>query len=1041
MTAVKEILEDYKRHAADKDVNRRLVKVFREGTFQTLRWTQVQCGDIVKVLDRQFFPADLVLVSSSEPQGMCYVETANLDGETNLKIRQGLPQTNHVTSTREVRAFSGRVECEGPNNRLYKFVGNVHFTSSTSSGEQTVPLSADQLLLRGAQLRNTPWVYGIVVYTGHESKLMKNNTAAPSKRSNVDNVTNTQILGLFFVLVCLSVITTIGNEVWYQEHIANDWYLGFSSSDRNGPMYNFLTCIILYNMLIPISLIVTLEFVKFCQALMFINNDLDMYDPTTDTPARAVTSTLNEELGQIKYIFSDKTGTLTRNIMQFLKATIGGISYGDIVQQTDGDNDGFVDPALLDNLTSNHPTASVIREWLTLLAVCHTVVPERDREDPDKIVYQAASPDEEALVLAVKALGFSFNVRTPQGVIINALGAEEKYDVLNVLEFNSTRKRMSVIVRTPNGLIKLYCKGADTVIYERLKAGKQPYADVTQEHLKRFAADGLRTLCLAVAQLTEDQYQAWLKKYDEAAQSIVDRADKMDQAAELIEKDLFLLGATAIEDKLQVGVPECISKLAKAGIKIWVLTGDKQETAINIGYSCQLLKRKMKLLICNEYSVEDIRRWISKTNSEMGFKIQDKDEELETLALVIDGGSLLHALEPDVAEDWLRLARRCKAVICCRVSPKQKADVVRLVKESVKAITLAIGDGANDVGMIQAADVGVGISGQEGLQAARAADYAIGQFRFLSKLLLVHGNWSYRRITSLILYFFYKNLSLTLVELYFAFSNGFSGQIFFEKWMISSFNMFFTFMPPLVIGIFDQHVSKESLLQHPELYKSGQRGDHYNNTVFWTWTVNAFFHCTLLYFLTLEGMKTQVARKDGLVQGQWFIGSCCYAMVVYTVTLKAAMISRYWVKWTHLAIWGSLLVWVIFTLMYFNLYGAELFGTMAVEVYGLDFEMYTSLPYWLMLFLFPVTALFCDFSYKVFQETFFPRADQMVRSQEVLGIQMLASIDDNQEMGQFASTHTGFAFSQSESTDTTVVSQADLIRRYDTEKTTKPEGD
>jgi phospholipid-transporting ATPase len=612
-------------------------------------------------------------------------------------------------------------------------------------------------------------------------------------------------------------------------------------------------------------------------------------------------------------------------------------------------------------LTSGHPTASVIREWLTLLAVCHTVVPERDRDDPDKIVYQAASPDEEALVKAVKALGFSFNARSPSSVTINALGKEEEYEILNVLEFNSTRKRMSVIVRTPTGAIKLYCKGADNVIYDRLAKDKQPFAAATEVHLKRFASDGLRTLCLGVAQLTEADYEAWSAIYKDASRAIFDRAGKIDAAAELVEKDLLLLGASAIEDKLQADVPKTISKLAQAGIKIWVLTGDKQETAINIGFSCKLLRHNMKLLICNEESISGVERWIEKHNQELGFNVSTFEEELGTLALVIDGGSLTFALDPRVADRWLRLARRCKAVICCRVSPLQKADIVRLVRRSTKAITLAIGDGANDVGMIQAAHVGVGISGQEGLQAARAADYAIGQFRFLQKLLLCHGNWSYRRISMLILYFFYKNFSLCMIELYYAFSNAFSGQVLYEKWMIASFNIMFTLFPPLAIGIFDQHLTKETLMAFPQLYKTGQNGTLFNVRTFWTWAANAWFHCTLAYFLVFQALATDVARKDGQTQGQWYVGCIVYAITVYTVTLKAAFVSNFWTWQVHTAIWGSLAIWTLFTLIYFTMWKQGVMGSMAAEVYGVSGQMYGSGVYWLLLILIPVISLFRDF--------------------------------------------------------------------------------
>jgi len=749
--------------------------------------------------------------------------------------------------------------------------------------------------------------------------------------------------------------------------------------------------------------------------------------------------------------------------MEFLKATIGGVTYGDVVElDDDGDNVGFNDPTLLDNLTGGHPTASIIREWLTLLAVCHTVVPERDENDKEKIVYQAASPDEAALVYAVKMLGFSFNARTPQKCFINALGKEECYEILNVLEFNSTRKRMSVIVRTPSGAIKLYCKGADSVIYERLNKAKQPFAKATEEHLKGFAADGLRTLCLAVAQLTEKQYSDWKAIYDEAATALVDRGAKIDDACELIEKDLFLLGATAIEDKLQIGVPECIRNLANAGIKIWVLTGDKQETAINIGYASKLLTNSMKLLICNLDDEMEVKRWIQQTKEEN--KLTDgKDDVHENLALIIDGNSLTYALSDNVKDEWLELARQCKAVICCRVSPKQKADIVRLVKKSVNAITLAIGDGANDVGMIQEAHVGVGISGEEGLQAARAADYAIAQFKFLEKLLLVHGSWSFRRVTKLVLYYFYKNFSLTMMELLYAFSNGFSGQILFEEWMISGFNVIFTIAPPILIGVFEQHVSAESLLKVPELYKLGASGKLFSAKIFWMYMATSLFHCIILYYLTFAAFGTDVLHQNGQVSGHWVMGTAIFGMVVITSILKAALMVKHWTIFTKIGIWGSMTLFFLFLLIYCNFDTRGHKATMAHKVSGVDLQLYRSFAVWLSWLIFPCIALFGDFSYVAFQSNFYPTLDDIVRKQEKKGTVMAqmplieeSDMKDTSGMGESDLSsvqdtpssspmrrHMGYAFSQYDNNHdggSKLPTQAELIRKYDT-NTPKPQGD
>ncbi|KAF2973743.1 hypothetical protein EK904_004585 [Melospiza melodia maxima] len=461
---------------------------------------------------------------------------------------------------------SGRIECEGPNRHLYDFTGNLRL-----DGQSPVPVGPDQILLRGAQLRNTQWVLGIVVYTGHDTKLMQNSTKAPLKRSNVEKVTNMQILVLFCILLVMALVSSVGALLWNRTHGEVVWYLGSNKMLSVNFGYNLLTFIILYNNLIPISLLVTLEVVKFTQAL-FINWDIDMYYPETDTPAMARTSNLNEELGQVKYLFSDKTGTLTCNIMNFKKCSIAGVTYGQLPPST-SESCEFDDPRLLQNIENHHPTAVHIQEFLTLLAVCHTVVPERQG---NTIIYQASSPDEGALVKGAKKLGYVFTGRTPHSVIIDALGKEKTFEILNVLEFSSNRKRMSVIVRTPAGQLRLYCKGAVS----------------------------LRTLCIAYADLSETSYREWLNVYNESSTVLKDRTQKLEECYEIIEKDLLLLGATAIEDRLQAGVPETIATLIKAEIKIWILTGDKQETALNIGYSCRLISQSMSLILVNEDSLD-----------------------------------------------------------------------------------------------------------------------------------------------------------------------------------------------------------------------------------------------------------------------------------------------------------------------------------------------------------------------------------------------------------------------------------------------------
>ncbi|XP_047575151.1 phospholipid-transporting ATPase IA isoform X1 [Lutra lutra] len=1048
VAAIKEIIEDIKRHKADNAVNKKQTQVLRNGAWEIVHWEKVNVGDIVIIKGKEFIPADTVLLSSSEPQAMCYIETSNLDGETNLKIRQGLPATSDIKDIDSLMRLSGRIECESPNRHLYDFVGNLRL-----EGHSTVPLGADQILLRGAQLRNTQWVHGIVVYTGHDTKLMQNSTSPPLKLSNVERITNVQILILFCILIAMSLICSVGSAIWNRRHSGKDWYLNLNYGGANNFGLNFLTFIILFNNLIPISLLVTLEVVKFTQAY-FINWDLDMHYEPTDTAAMARTSNLNEELGQVKYIFSDKTGTLTCNVMQFKKCTIAGVAYGHVPEPEDygcspdewqssqfGDEKTFSDTSLLENLQNNHPTAPIICEFLTMMAVCHTAVPEREG---DKIIYQAASPDEGALVRAAKQLNFVFTGRTPDSVIIDSLGQEERYELLNVLEFTSARKRMSVIVRTPSGKLRLYCKGADTVIYDRL-AETSKYKEITLKHLEQFATEGLRTLCFAVAEISESDFEEWRTVYQRASTSVQNRLLKLEESYELIEKNLQLLGATAIEDKLQDQVPETIETLMKADIKIWILTGDKQETAINIGHSCKLLKKNMGMIVINEGSLDATRETLSRHCTTLGDALRKEND----FALIIDGKTLKYALTFGVRQYFLDLALSCKAVICCRVSPLQKSEVVEMVKKQVKVITLAIGDGANDVSMIQTAHVGVGISGNEGLQAANSSDYSIAQFKYLKNLLMVHGAWNYNRVSKCILYCFYKNIVLYIIEIWFAFVNGFSGQILFERWCIGLYNVMFTAMPPLTLGIFERSCRKENMLKYPELYKTSQNALDFNTKVFWVHCLNGLFHSVILFWFPLKALQYGNVFGNGKTSDYLLLGNFVYTFVVITVCLKAGLETSYWTWFSHIAIWGSIALWVVFFGIYSSLWPAV---PMAPDMSGEAAMLFSSGVFWMGLLFIPVVSLLLDVVYKVIRRTAFKTLVDEVQELEaksqdpgavVLGkslterAQLLKNVFKKNHVNLYRSESLqqnllhGYAFSQDENG---IVSQSEVIRAYDTTK-------
>ncbi|XDG01164.1 hypothetical protein ABKA04_000779 [Annulohypoxylon sp. FPYF3050] len=1038
VSAGKELVEDYRRKQADSSLNNSKARVLRGSTFEETKWINVSVGDIVRVESEEPFPADIVLLASSEPEGLCYIETANLDGETNLKIKQALPETSTMVSPAELSRLGGRVRSEQPNSNLYTYEATL--TMQAGGGEKELPLNPEQLLLRGATLRNTPWIHGIVVFTGHETKLMRNATAAPIKRTKVERQLNMLVLALVGMLLVLSVVSTVGELVFRSVRSDSISYLELDSLTNAGDVVkaifkDLVTYWVLFSSLVPISLFVTVEMVKYWHGIL-INDDLDIYYDKTDTPANCRTSSLVEELGMVGYVFSDKTGTLTCNMMEFKQCTISGIQYADEVPEDrratvqDGVEVGIHDFKRLRENLKSHESAEAMHHFLALLSTCHTVIPERD-EKSGSIKYQAASPDEGALVQGALMLGYKFVARKPRSVIIEVEEKEYEYELLAVCEFNSTRKRMSTIYRCPDGKIRLYCKGADTVILERLNEDN-PHVEDTLVHLEEYASEGLRTLCLAVREIPEHEFQEWYSIFDRAQTTIGGtRADELDKAAEIIEHDFYLLGATAIEDRLQDGVPETIHTLQQANIKVWVLTGDRQETAINIGMSSKLLSEDMMLLIVNEEDSISTRDNIQKKLDAIRNNA-DGSVEMDTLALVIDGKSLTFALEAEMEKIFYDLAVMCKAVICCRVSPLQKALVVKMVKKFSPEILLAIGDGANDVSMIQAAHIGVGISGVEGLQAARSADISIAQFRFLRKLTLVHGAWSYQRISKTILFSFYKNITLYMTQFWYTFQNVFSGAIIYESWTLSFYNVFYTVLPPLVMGILDQFISARLLDRYPQLYTLGQQNQFFKISTFAAWIASAVYHSIVLYIFSELIWYGDLILGDGTVAGHWVWGTALYASTLATVLGKAALVTNNWTKYHVMAIPGSMLIWYIFIVVYGIV--APMIG-FSKEYHGLVPKLFANPVFWLQTVTLPMLCLMRDFSWKYAKRMYYPQTYHHIQEIQKYNIQ-----DYRPRMEQFQKAirkvrqvqrmrkQRGYAFSQADESQTRVINAYDTTR-------------
>ncbi|CAO3628354.1 unnamed protein product [Cunninghamella echinulata] len=1134
-----------------------------------IEWQDVMIGDYVLLHNDDDIPADIVALSTSENDNICCIETQNLDGETNLKVKQALSATSDIQSVHDCERAKFYIECEPPHPNLYQFNGVLRWnidqpvivTNNDVEGEsegegegesegegegegesdngegngnycnphtrlpnemdnekddqsdriiedrnqvkdsapmvshqKTEAITSNNILLRGSVLRNTKWVIGVVVYTGNDTKIMLNSGRTPSKRSRIARKTNPHVIVNFMILAVLCIITAILASVNYSGD-GSSRFFDYGIEGSNNSWLGFVTfwvALILYQNIVPISLYISVEIVKTFAAY-FIHVDIDMYHEETDTPCLPRSWNISDDLGQIEYIFSDKTGTLTQNVMEFRKCTIDGISYGlgeteaslgaqkrenakkdgdhnlktnreddnnrdnninkaqmEMTKNKEemyelqsklftnphlGDHPTFIDPKVYQDLAKENEHRFAMIHFFSTLALCHTAIAERpDPENENKIDYKAQSPDEAALVATARDIGFTYLGRDANLLSISIMGEQSMFDLLNVLEFNSTRKRMSVIIRPRDGSqrIILLCKGADSVIYERLctsfgtqevlKQKQDHVREATANHLEEFAKEGLRTLCLAYRFISTEEYEAWNDRFAKASSSIYGREEKMDQVCEEIECNLLLMGGTAIEDRLQEGVPETIAQLAQSGIKLWVLTGDKTETAINIGYSCNLITANMELIIIKantrEDTVDQLVEAIEKVNTsdnnnnsnnsnnnnnqlqhhnhdhfrdhsqqsgttiaENSIELNDshlhkKQQNESPKALVIDGTTLKYALEPSNKHLLLKLGIKCNSVICCRVSPKQKAQVVSLVKNGLGVMTLAIGDGANDVSMIQEANIGVGISGVEGRQAVLSSDYAIAQFRYLRKLLLVHGRWSYLRTAELIMGFFFKNIVWTFVLFWFQIFCQFTGTMMYDYALVTLYNLIFTSLPIIFLGIWDQDLDAKKSLLYPELYRMGLRDDKFKTWRFWLTVVDAIFQSSVCFFFPYMLLIAGAVDPHGHDQnGLYEIGTiiASYSVIIANLFVAFSLYSYTWIQ--LLIIFLSIAVFYLFTGVY-SCFVTFLF-------YGQSRLLSTGL-YWLVLIL-TVTACYIPrVCAKHYLHQYHPYDNDIIREKEIV---------------------------------------------------------
>ena len=1007
-TMIKDAIIDYGRYKQDKKSNFRLTTIFKKNN-----WCEEPCykicpGDIIKIKADEESACDLLIIKSSNKTGYVYIDTKNLDGESSLKEKYIIEKLKEVPMTDIcLNKLIGKISTTKPNANLYQWEGLIDYGQY-----KNIYCDINNLLLKGTTLKNTNYIYGIAIYTGHNTKIMKNTYNPIPKTSKLIKTMDKLMYSLFAFTFFLCIIFAIlnnkftGKNYYNYDYIFNTKKPITKSSSRF--FKNFLIFFIDYYQIIPISLYVVMEIIKIYQGIL-IYYDFDIYDLSINKPANCREIGLIEELGQVEFIFSDKTGTLTMNEMEFKKCFIHGKIYGaekeqneciDTYHSINGDMTAYevLTGKIIGNGIYSTEDQKKIDMFFLLLCTCHEVFPEFNN---GKLNYKGASPDDIALVKGAQQLGYEFQSKNFNTLLIKNTINDDiiSCDLKILLPFDSDRKRMTTVIKNNNNLkCYVFTKGSDGImlkgthdhfpIIEKYNYIQEKY--YAEKIIERFSKEGLRILAMGYKEISDVQINYWDAKIKEA--KLNGNHNKLSEIYDEIEGGLIFLGCSAIQDKLQDGVPETIKTLMDCGIRIWMLTGDKLETAEQIGRQCNLIDDDTFLItisdnvndenniynflfhLCSKYGLLDfinikniiLEKIVNKFNKN---KKNNNLENINSITIIIDGNTLFDILEDeDTSKLFFLLGSISKSVICCRVSPKQKSLIVGLVNTYGKYVTLSIGDGTNDVPMIMKASIGIGIQGKEGTQAVRSADYSIGQFRFLEKLLLYYGRNGYTKIAKYISYYFYKNLILVITELMFVFFDGYSGQIFFPDWYGTMFNAIFTSWPCIFIFAYERELSMQICKKFPILYRSGPKNYYFNLKSFWVYIIFGIIHSVLCFLLPAYSLKT-VISKNGKTLNNWKIATVSFSMVIHVVSIKLLIISNFW---NYISIAFTIFSVIFYYIVLICLCLYPIGKIFQPEVIGVFKEIMTNFQCLTLILLGPFLICLPDILVKQIYYTYFP---------------------------------------------------------------------
>eukprot|EP00048_Salpingoeca_helianthica_P003463 m.67574 g.67574 ORF g.67574 m.67574 type:complete len:1066 (-) comp12715_c1_seq3:47-3244(-) len=935
-TLVKDGIEDLRRHRLDDQLNLRpCTVVLPGGVTHVCPARDIKLGDALLVRRGDEVPADLVVLQTSSAEGTCYASSASFDGESALKMRYAVAPTRRVLQGDDgtAPAASCSILASPPSPVLDGFTAHVLFdrpiaAASLDTAELLDEMDPDtsqhshtadsaSLLPRGFVLQSTEWVVGMATYIGADTKLSRQTLPVPAKRTRLEKHLNRFISVLVALLACMCFGCAGGRWAFATHH--RPFYLGTLPMDPDSfvlPLLAFLQCVLLFQVLVPIALYISLEGARLFLTYFIIHDNELAFVTESGERRNAECHAWNivEDLGQVRCVFADKTGTLTRNNMTLVTFALADT----VVDLKAGD------PAALARIVPESDDAQML--FFLAMATCNTVFPQPEIQS----VFEGESPDEVALVTGAARLGCTLVHRDHRTVTVEVRGVRRVFTVLQAFPFETTRRRMAVVLQE-NDTVFVFCKGADSALAARASPAHQQHVNHALHHTAAFANAGLRTLVIAAYTLTAQQYFERL------------RLPVTDSLRDNFECDLVLLGVTAVEDELAEGVVDTMATLREAHIRVWMLTGDKQETAECVARQAGLVPIGATLVpLLFEDAREDHVRLLTGqvvAASAPSVLVLDGDTAQRCFAPAPDASYTTEHVSEHVTlpapislrPSWLQrgrlaatsrrpisslaealasLSSRCASVVVFRCSPSQKSIVVSTMQARRDMVALAIGDGANDIGMLRAARIGVGVYGREGHQAARASDYAVGGVSALPRLLLVHGHWAYQRIAYLAIYLLYKNAMFVWLLFFFQPLCGFSAQTMLNDLYLILFSLLFTSLPCIVRAALDQPFSAAKLLSDPSLYSYGHSESAFSATQFALAMAEAAWQAGAVFGVPV------LAVQHSLTPGLYAFGAIVMTAAVLTSNMHLALDTRYW-PWALVAVFlGSNVLFFVFSLVY-----------------------------------------------------------------------------------------------------------------------------